>query len=190
MSVSLPAACRGPRGWPSGRQQVHHRLAGRAPSGGSVFPGVTQSGLRGSLGAGGRLQPLSFVRCCQVWLPALGLKRLVRGHSLAPPECSPRSRVCCWLCSPPTPAMSAGHPHREDTAAVFLTFAACVSKQPFPREALSTSSARVCRLRLGEGAQASSRLEPGSAVALSPGSWTQPLQPASSHSTSACNQPF
>lgn len=209
MSVSLPAACRGPQGRPSGRQQVHHRLAGRAPSGGSVFPGVIQSGLgeprgwgapvaplchqmvpprghpvrpRGSLGAGGRLQLLCFVRSCQVWLSALGLKRLVRGRSLAPPERSPHSRVCCWLCSPSTPAMSAGRPRREDTAAVFLTFAACVSKQPFPREALPTSSARVCRLGLGEGAQASSRLEPGSAVTLSPGSWTQPLQPASSHS--------
>ena len=221
-SERTPACCtRGPQGRLSGRQQVHHRLAGRAPSGGSIFLRVTQSGLRGILGSGGCLQslsairgclpgviqsgprrslgaggwggclqPLSFVRSCQARLPALGLKRLAVGRSLAPPEHSPCSRVCCWLCSPPTPAMSAGRPRRENTAAVFLTFAACVSKQPFPREALSTSSARVCRVRLGAGAQASPsgaglcRCPVPGIVDAAPPAYKLPL------STSAYSQPF
>lgn len=141
-----------------GQRQVRHHHEGRASSGGSVFPGVTQLRPRGEPGGWG--PPAASLLCQKVPGAAAcpGPRVAGGGDALpAPPEHGPRSHVCCWRCSPPTPAMSAGRPRREDTAAVFLTFAACVSKQLFPREALSASSAHVCRVRLGEGAQASSR---------------------------------
>lgn len=179
----MPAARRGPRGRPSGRggsitaTQGGHRLG--APF--SQGPASLGPGGAWGLEAACSLSPLSegARRGCLPWASSGWWGEGCppwRPWSTAPAPVSAAGSA-----HPPTPAMSAGRPRREDTAAVFLTFAACVSKQLFPREALSASSARVCRVRLGEGMQALSCLEPGSAVAPSPGSWVQLLQPVSSH---------
>ena len=178
--VSLPAACRGPQGRPSGRGRSVTTTKGGHRLGAPFSQGSPSSGPGGAwgLGASCSLSPLSegARRCCLPWASS--------GWWGGCPPCAPRA----W---PPLPclllALLTPHPRDVCGASASGGHGCCfpdICRLRFQAAFPPGSPFRFLRpclpCQAWRGSAGIISSEPGSAVTPSPGSWMQPLQPVSS----------